>query len=200
MPRFIDPAGHAPQPGARAAHTMENSSPWATRRLHRVLAVLQPAAAPPARDSPLRPNRHALRPWAKDSPTPGSGATRGELRQGRRMSRPSGPEDLTSTADMRSLTPEDVAHFKQHGWPPPHPKQSRWHPQHAAHHVRVALQAAHQEGTAGPDQARAGDVAGVGRAGGQDAGRARNLRPQLPTQPQPGDQPLRPKELGGGVC
>ena len=83
---------------------------------------------------------------------------------------------------------------------PPRPPTPAVTMPHAAHPVRVALQAAHQEGTAGPDQARAGDVAGVGRAGGQDAGRARNLRPQLPTQPQPGDQPLRPKELGGGVC
>ena len=41
-----------------------------------------------------------------------------EERPQSRMSRVSGPEDLTPSAHLRTLEADDVAFFKEHGWAP----------------------------------------------------------------------------------
>ena len=90
------------------------------RRLRRVLRALLErerrlvCSAPVAADLPPA-RRLTLRPWAKDSPTPGSGATRAELRHAPKLSRCSCSEDLTSSANLKTLTTEDIAFFKEYG-------------------------------------------------------------------------------------
>ena len=49
-----------------------------------------------------------------------------EERPQSRMSRVSGPEDLTPSAHLRTLEADDIAFFKEHGCPRPHPPATSW--------------------------------------------------------------------------
>ena len=88
-------------------------------------------ALPASSEGPPPPSREpqGQRPMGQLQEIKGKTANNFGSREERpqsRMSRVSGPEDLTPSAHLRTLEADDVAFFKEHGWPRPHPPATSW--------------------------------------------------------------------------